>query len=73
MVALAEELFIGWLLGWLPEKKWSWRVMAGQNVAYDHFSCQYQLYYRGRAENSLWCDPVFQVTLPPCVLAVHEL
>ncbi|KAL3156924.1 Vitamin D3 receptor [Trebouxia sp. C0009 RCD-2024] len=53
----AEELFIGWL----PEKRWSWRVVAGQNVAYDQFPCQYQLYYRGRARNSLWYDPVFQV------------
>lgn len=53
----AEDLFIGWL----GEKKWSWRVVAGQNVAYDQFPCQYQLYYRGKAKNSLWYDPVFQV------------
>lgn len=53
----AEDLFIGWL----GKKKWSWRVVAGQNVAYDQFPCQYQLYYRGKARNSLWYDPVFQV------------
>lgn len=53
----AEDLFIGWL----GKKKWSWRVVAGQNVAYDQFPCQYQLYYRGKAKNSLWYDPVFQV------------
>lgn len=55
----AEDLFIGWL----GEKKWSWRVVAGQNVAYDQFPCQYQLYYRGKAKNSLWYDPVFQVRM----------
>ena len=55
----AEDLFIGWL----GKKKWSWRVVAGQNVAYDQFPCQYQLYYRGKAKNSLWYDPVFQVKL----------
>lgn len=62
----AEELFIGWL----PEKKWSWRVVAGQNVAYDQFPCQYQLYYRGKAKNSLWYDPVFQVTTPSCFICL---
>lgn len=56
----AEDLFIGWL----GKKKWSWRVVAGQNVAYDQFPCQYQLYYRGKAKNSLWYDPVFQVRFP---------
>lgn len=65
----AEELFIGWL----PEKRWSWIVVAGQNVAYDQFPCQYQLYYRGRARNSLWYDPVFQVTNSlPCVLRMDR-
>lgn len=63
---VAEELFIGWL----PEKRWSWRVVAGQNVAYDQFPCQYQLYYRGRARDSLWYDPVFQVTHYPRLLGM---
>ncbi|EFJ31817.1 hypothetical protein SELMODRAFT_408066 [Selaginella moellendorffii] len=53
---LAEDIFIGWL-GTL---KWSWRVAAGQNAAYDHFANQIQLYYRG-TKNSMWYDPVFQV------------
>ena len=62
----AEDLFIGWL----GKKKWSWRVVAGQNVAYDQFPCQYQLYYRGKAKNSLWYDPVFQVKLE--TQSLHE-
>lgn len=66
MYLFAEELFIGWL----PDKKWSWRVVAGQNVAYDQFPCQYQLYYRGKAKNSLWYDPVFQVAIPPYFVCV---
>ncbi|KAL3700555.1 hypothetical protein R1sor_018577 [Riccia sorocarpa] len=54
---IAEDLFIGWL----NEFKWSWRVVAGQNAAYDQFPNQYQIFYRGKAKGSLWYDPVFQV------------
>ena len=36
-------------------------MVAGQNVAYDQFPNQYQLFYHGKAKNSLWYDPVFQV------------
>lgn len=53
----AEDLFVGWL-GTLD---WSWRVVAGQNPAYDQFPCQYQLFYRGKAKGSFWYEPVFQV------------
>ncbi|KAG6394544.1 hypothetical protein SASPL_145133 [Salvia splendens] len=53
----AEDLFVGWL----GRLEWSWRVVAGQNPAYDQFPCQYQLFYRGRAKGSLWYEPVFQV------------
>ncbi|KAK9839677.1 hypothetical protein WJX81_005418 [Elliptochloris bilobata] len=53
----AEALFIGWL----GKDEWSWRVVAGQNAAYDQFPCQFQLFYRGKARNSLWYDPVFRV------------
>ena len=53
----AEDLFVGWL-GCLD---WSWRVVAGQNPAYDQFPCQYQLFYRGKAKGSFWYEPVFQV------------
>ena len=35
---------------------WSWRVVAGQNAAYDHFACQIQLFYPGRARNSIWYE-----------------
>lgn len=54
---IAEDLFVGWL----GNLEWSWRVVAGQNPAYDQFPCQYQLFYRGRAKGSFWYEPVFQV------------
>ncbi|XP_068652951.1 violaxanthin de-epoxidase, chloroplastic [Aristolochia californica] len=54
---VAEDLFVGWL----GKLKWSWRVIAGQNPAYDQFPCQYQLFYRGKAKASFWYEPVFQV------------
>lgn len=25
---------------------WSWKVVCGQNPAYDYFACQHQLFYR---------------------------
>lgn len=53
----AEDLFVGWL----GSMDWSWRVVAGQNPAYDQFPCQYQLFYRGKARGSFWYEPVFQV------------
>ncbi|KAL0535870.1 hypothetical protein IC582_024797 [Cucumis melo] len=53
----AEDLFIGWL----GSLEWSWRVVAGQNPAYDQFPCQYQLFYRGKARGSFWYEPVFMV------------
>ncbi|OMP02572.1 Violaxanthin de-epoxidase-related protein [Corchorus olitorius] len=53
----AEDLFVGWL----GNLDWSWRVVAGQNPAYDQFPCQYQLFYRGKAKGSFWYEPVFQV------------
>lgn len=53
----AEDLFVGWL----GRLDWSWRVVAGQNPAYDQFPCQYQLFYRGKAKGSFWYEPVFQV------------
>ncbi|GKA99498.1 violaxanthin de-epoxidase, chloroplastic [Tanacetum coccineum] len=54
---IAEDLFVGWL----GNLDWSWRVVAGQNPAYDQFPCQYQLFYRGKAKGSFWYEPVFQV------------
>lgn len=54
---MAEDLFVGWL----GSLKWSWRVVAGQNPAYDQFPCQYQLFYRGKARGSFWYEPVFMV------------
>ncbi|BAD87383.1 violaxanthin de-epoxidase-related-like [Oryza sativa Japonica Group] len=54
---LAEDMFVGWL----DNLEWSWRVVAGQNPAYDQFPCQYQLFYRGKAKGSFWYEPIFQV------------
>ncbi|KAG8055632.1 hypothetical protein GUJ93_ZPchr0001g31735 [Zizania palustris] len=54
---IAEDLFVGWL----DSLEWSWRVVAGQNPAYDQFPCQYQLFYRGKAKGSFWYEPIFQV------------
>ncbi|KAI3952689.1 hypothetical protein MKX01_013651 [Papaver californicum] len=53
----AEDLFVGWL----GDLDWSWRVVAGQNPAYDQFPCQYQLFYGGKTRGSFWYEPVFQV------------
>eukprot|EP00898_Chlorokybus_atmophyticus_P003607 jgi/Chlat1/4247/Chrsp27S04324 len=55
---LAEEIFVGWRNS---GKQWSWRAVAGQNAAYDHFNNQYQLYYYGKSTTAFWYDPVFQV------------
>ena len=41
-------------------------MVAGQNAAYDQFPCQYQIFYHGKARQSLWYDPVFQVRPPSC-------
>jgi len=65
--ALAERLFEGHLGDLVdPARRlpWSWRVVAGQNPAYDHFACQFQLYYRdAKARGVFWYDPVFRVDL----------
>ena len=37
------------------QEAWSWRVVAGQNAAYDQFPCQFQIFYRGKAARSMWC------------------
>lgn len=66
---LAESMFYGWLdLDRQDERPvpgtklpYSWRVFAGKNPAYDYFPCQYQLFYPGKAKNSLWYQPVFKV------------
>ena len=39
----------------------SWRVIAGQNAAYDAFPCQYQIFYPGRGRKTFWYDPIFKV------------
>lgn len=45
---------------------WSWKVVCGQNPAYDTFAAQHQIFYPNRNHSTnasyLWYDPVFQVT-----------
>jgi hypothetical protein len=63
----AESLLAGWLRGAaVPslappalQLDWSWRVVAGQNPAFDHFPAQHQMWYKiGR---NMFYDPVFKV------------
>ncbi|KAK3282519.1 hypothetical protein CYMTET_9743, partial [Cymbomonas tetramitiformis] len=59
----AEEIFIGWMGSDVPEaekQEWSWKVVCGQNPAYDYFPCQHQIFYH--IGKSFWYDPVFKVT-----------
>ena len=55
---------MSWQCLWVSagKEEWSWRVVAGQNAAYDQFPCQYQIFYRGKARQAMWYDPVFQVS-----------
>jgi len=52
----AEEI----LIGWLGKERHSWKVVTGQNAAYDIFPNQHQIFYRGKRKRSFWYDPVFQ-------------
>jgi len=54
----AEEILLG---SRRKNNDSSWMLVCGQNPAYDEFPCQYQVFYRGRAKNSLWYNPVFKV------------
>ncbi len=64
---LAEALLIGWLdtRGTLAPPgariAWSWKVVAGQNPAYDHFPAQHQIFYRTAKGKAFFYDPVFKV------------
>ncbi len=72
----AEDIFIGHLrlpgnqsnpllsaAGAAAVLPWSWKVVCGQNPAYDYFACQHQLFYRQEHNPTLlWYDPVFRVT-----------
>jgi len=41
---------------------WSWKVVCGQNPAYDYFSNQHQIFYFDkRSKSTMWYDPVFKV------------
>jgi hypothetical protein len=43
-------------------ENWSWKVVCGQNPAYDYFGCQHQIFYRDADKPSIvWYDPVFKV------------
>ena len=58
---VAERIMQGWYGDGPDSKPYSWLAVAGQNPAYDHFPCQYQIWYRGKARNSFWYNPVFKV------------
>ena len=46
----------------LPYLNWSWKVVCGQNPAYDYFGCQHQIFYRDAEKPKVvWYDPVFKV------------
>jgi hypothetical protein len=57
----AERIMQGWYGDGPDSEPYSWLAVAGQNPAYDHFPCQYQIWYRGKARNSFWYNPVFKV------------
>ena len=58
---VAEQIMQGWYGDGPEDKPYSWLAVAGQNPAYDHFPCQYQIWYRGKAKGSFWYNPVFKV------------
>lgn len=53
----AQDIF----MGWLGKEAFSWKVVCGQNPAYDFFPSQHQIFYRGRGPGVMWYDPVFKV------------
>jgi len=55
----AEDILIG--NRGVEGRNHSWILVCGQNPAYDEFPCQYQMFFRGKARNSLWYNPVFKV------------
>jgi hypothetical protein len=55
----AEDLCIGFL----GEKPWSWKVVCGQNAAYDMFPCQV------RCRSFRWLTPPSFLTLVACFAA----
>ena len=40
----------------------SWKIVCGANPAYDAFPAQHQIFYPGKAKESIWYDPVFKAT-----------
>ncbi len=49
------------LIGAKADKAWSWKVVCGQNPAYDYFGCQHQIFYPKTGVKGMWYDPVFKV------------
>eukprot|EP00957_Ditylum_brightwellii_P162161 12346836-Ditylum_brightwellii.AAC.1 len=47
--AMTHELAERLLYGWLDHEQYSWKVVCGQNPAYDYFPCQHQIFYEGRS------------------------
>ncbi|CAM9342803.1 unnamed protein product [Ascophyllum nodosum] len=54
---VAQDIFVGWL----GRERFSWKVVCGQNPAYDFFPSQHQIFYRGKGQGVMWYDPVFKV------------
>lgn len=58
----ADAIFYGRLKGLgNGDLDWSWLVIGGKNAAYDQFPSQTQLFYPGKAKNTIWYDPWFRV------------
>mmetsp|Transcript_9912 Transcript_9912/g.36270 ORF Transcript_9912/g.36270 Transcript_9912/m.36270 type:complete len:550 (+) Transcript_9912:98-1747(+) len=59
--AMTHELAERLLYGWLDHEQYSWKVVCGQNPAYDYFPCQHQIFYEAAKGKSFWYDPIFKV------------
>ena len=58
----------------LPYLNWSWKVVCGQNPAYDYFGCQHQIFYRDAEKPKVvWYDPVFKVRSFVRILFVYSI
>ena len=53
----AERIMQGWYGDGPDSEPYSWLAVAGQNPAYDHFPCQYQIWYRGKARTASGTTP----------------
>ncbi len=59
---MAEEISFGHLGSLGQQLPWSWKVICGQNPAYDFFPAQHMTYYL-KGKSAMWYQPVFRVIL----------